>query len=105
MPRVMPDSSARRRCSGGGWRVSSRERWGRPVVCGEGASRSHRAGGLAASFGGKGLRRSDMEVTLRLVVDRRTLGALFEPHPDIEITVVLGRGSEALRAIDLLRPD
>jgi CheY-like chemotaxis protein len=50
---------------------------------------------------------SDMAGALRLVVvgDRRKFGELLEPHPDIEITAVLERRSEALRAIDLLRPD
>ena len=48
-----------------------------------------------------------MEGALRLVVvgDHRKFDKLLEPHPDIEITAVLERGSEALRAIDLFRPD
>src|SRR5258705_2747977 len=49
----------------------------------------------------------DMDEVLRLVVvgDPAQLGALLEPHPDVEIAAVFERGSEALRAIDILRPD
>jgi CheY-like chemotaxis protein len=49
----------------------------------------------------------DLDEVLRLVVvgDPAQLGTLLEPHPDVEIAAVFESGSEALRAIDILRPD